>query len=162
MISIKFTNLKSITSHLLVKDTFDGWLLTEGQIYTHSLFTINGRVNPDFTIQAPSDALDSFNRWLLLRPVCYEIIKGKQLPTFFKFVFKLPSDRLADIAGSSGGFNVNDIDGLFINIKYDKGIISLTTGISLKVFTLDKTPEKVFDSYVLNIMDSNKIEYTIL
>lgn len=166
MISIKFSNLKNITSHLLVKDTFNNWLLTEGQIYTHSLFTISGKVNPDYANNTDenehsTNLSNEYNSWQLLRPICYEIIKGKQLPTSFKFVLKLSTDKIKEVIDNSD-FKSTDIDGLFINIKYEKGILSLTTGTSIKIFTLDKSVDKAFDSYVLKFIDSNQIEYTIL
>ena len=41
-----------------------------------------------------------------------------------------------------------NIANLFLNIKYDKGVLSYTTGTSLNIFTLDKSLEKAFDSYI--------------
>ena len=41
-----------------------------------------------------------------------------------------------------------NIANLFLNIKYDKGVLSYTTGTSLNIFTIDKSLEKAFDLYI--------------
>ncbi|MDD6571894.1 MAG: DUF5721 family protein [Thermoflexaceae bacterium] len=162
MISAKITNLKTFTSHLLVKDTFSGWSLVEAQILTHSVFTINGRKNPSYFTQEEQDDTDTgdYNPWELLRPVCYEIIKGKNLPSYFKFVFRLDACNTKKILSSLSDYKESDIDGLFLNIKYENGSLTLTTGTSLKIFTLDKSLDKTFDAFITRFLDDNSIEYS--
>lgn len=163
MISTKITNLKIFTSHLLVKDTFAKFYLVESQIHTHSVFTINGHINPSYFSADERENLTGaeYNEWRMLRPVCYEIIKGKNLPSYFKFIFRLDDETSHDLLRELPDFKETDIDGLYINIKYENGSLTLTTGTSLKIFTLDKSLDKAFDSFLIHFLDSNSIEYTI-
>lgn len=167
MISLKINNLKNFTSHLLVKDTFAQFLLVEGQINTHSSFTINGRINEHYYTQEDWEHMQSeglsldFTQWGQLRPVCYEIIKGKNLPTSFKFILKLNSTQVLSILTELTDYNIQDIGGFFLNIKYDADALTIVTGTSLNTFTLDKTPDKVFDNYVTQFLEKHSIDYTI-
>lgn len=150
MISLKINNLKNFTSHLLVKDTFNKWQLVEGTIATHSVFQINGRINSDFfTADDLNEFPDKYNHWSSLRPICYEIIKGNSLPTYFKFVFRL------DV------IDEDSVDGQFVNVKYENGVLNVTTGISMKIFTPDKSAEKQFDSYITQFFIDNSIDFSI-
>ena len=42
MIALKLTNVKACMSHLLLMDTFDSFLLIEGEIMTFNTFKIDG------------------------------------------------------------------------------------------------------------------------
>ena len=44
--------------------------------------------------------------------------------------------------------NPQDVSALFLNIYYENGALTVTTGTSLKVFTLDKTLEHLWDDTV--------------
>lgn len=163
MISAKITNLKTFTSHLLVKDTFFPFCLAEAQIQTHSVFNINGRINPSYFPAKEQENMDTsgYNTWELLRPICYEIIKGRNLPSYFKFIFRLNTENTRELLLGFPDFKETDIDGLFINIKYENGSLTLTTGTSLKIFTLEKSLDKAFDAFITRFLDENSIEYMI-
>lgn len=163
MISLKINNLKNFTSQLLVKDTFSNFYLVEANIHTHSTFTINGRVNTSYysTEELENQGDHEFNTWDKLRPICYEIIKGRNLPSYFKFIFRLDTEHTNKIISSFPEFKDTDVDGFFINVKYESGSLTITTGTSLKIFTLDKSLEKAFDSYITVFFDKNSIEYSI-
>ena len=48
MISFKVNDINNFMQHLLVKETFDNYLLCEGQIDTSNSFSLNGRINAAF------------------------------------------------------------------------------------------------------------------
>lgn len=162
MISVKINNLKDFTSKLFVKEVFDEMYLVSATIQTHSTFQIEGKTNEAFYSDTDALAVNEYTYWKLLRPICFEMIKGKQLPCYFKFVLKLTPVQMQELLASDSTWNVNDIAGLFLNIKYEQGCITLTTGTSLKIFTLDKGLEQLFDHYVTQFLEQNSIEYTIL
>lgn len=165
MICVKINNLKDFTSKLFVKDVFDEMYLTGATIRTHSTFQIEGRTNPDFFPDSDSLGLEEYNSWKMLRPICFEIIKGKQLPCFFKIVLKLSPAQvqrfLQQLPENVLSIKPADIAGLFVNIKYELGIITLTTGTSLTVFTLDKEPEKQFDQSICQFLTNHDIDFSI-
>lgn len=162
MISVKINNLKTFSSHLLVKDTFSSFLLVDAQIQTHSTFQISGRKNPSYFTEEEEDSSPSeYNPWSLLRPICYEIIKGRQLPAYFKFVFRLDEENLRKLLLTLPDFSEKDVDGLYLNVKYENGILSLTTGTALKIFTLDKALDKAFDHFLTSFLDNYSIDFSI-
>ncbi len=161
MIFLKINDMKCFTSLLLVKDAFEAMELVEGTIKTHSTFVIDGKKNTSYFSDMDEEPENEYNTWEKLRPVCYEIIKGKQLPLYFKFVFRLDKNRTEKLLAELPDFDITDITGLFLNIKYENGVLSLTTGTSLKIFTLDKSLDKVFDLFTTAFLTEHSIDYSI-
>lgn len=48
-----------------------------------------------------------------------------------------------------------DINGLFLNIKFESNKLSCTTGTSLKTFSLDKSVEEAWDRYAAEFLRQN-------
>ena len=85
-------------NHLLVADTFDPFLLEEATISTALTVTIDGHINKDFY---PADErgedcipweLQSFSK---IKGLCFDLIKGKHTPLYFKFVLHMQPDKAA-------------------------------------------------------------------
>lgn len=164
MISLKINNLKDFTSKLFVGDTFVDWLLVEATIHTHSRFQISGELNPQFfsAEELEEESMEQYNSWKLLRPICFEIIRGKHLPTAFKFIFRLPSTIVSELLQANSDYKPDDISGMDINIRYDNGSLTITTGLSLRIFTLDKSLEKSLEQYLVSFLEQQNVDYTIL
>ncbi len=161
MIFLKINDIKGFTSLLLVKDTLEQMELWEGTIKTHSTFVIDGTKNTPYFTDTDEEPQSRYNTWERLRPVCYEIIKGNHLPTYFKFVFRLDEKRTTGIVSQTPDFKPEDVTGLFLNIKYENNTLSLTTGTSLSYFTLDKTLEKAFDRFVCGFLTEHRIDFSL-
>lgn len=162
MISLSITDIKTFMSHLLIKDTFDDFLLSEAVISTSNTFTINGQINKSFYTDEELACLDdtTYSDWAKLKPFSFSLIKGSKVPSHLKVVFLLSQkDTLKLISNSSVNFDPADVKGLFLNIKYSDGSLSIVTGTSLGVFTLDKTLEHNFDSYVKSFLSDNSIAF---
>ena len=158
MIAIKIKQPKVFMSKLLTSDTFDRFLLEEAQIETFNTFTINGRIHKDFykgssDVENPDD-LGEFSEWERLRPICLDLIKGKQTPLKLKFVL-----RLAD--KDKEGISPLEFSPC-INISYSSGEIIVITGISYSTFTLDKDAEKAWDKYIPSFLESNGIDIELI
>ena len=73
-------------------ESFDNFLVLEAVVATATTVTIDGRLNQEFLDNSDSDqentenAKDRLQTWGRVRPVCFELIKGKKLPLFFKVV----------------------------------------------------------------------------
>ena len=48
MTALELTDLKTITAHLFLRNTFDAFCLIEGEITTFNTFHIDGRIHPEF------------------------------------------------------------------------------------------------------------------
>lgn len=161
MISLTIKATKNFMSQLLVKDTFDNWLICEANILTGCTVTIDGSVNKAFyTTEELEKINEAYSFWKNLKPFCFSLIKGNKVPVAMKFVFSLNSDSVKELLSSADTrICTDDISGAFINIKYSDDKINIITGTSLKIFTLDKIFEKTFDNYVKTFLDNAGIEY---
>ena len=56
------------------------------------------------------------------------------------------------IEGNNIDIQPEDVNDLFMNIKFEKDKLTVITGVSLKVFTMDKSLEKAFDNYIQNLI----------
>lgn len=165
MISLKITDVKDFMHKLLVSDEFNRFLLSEATITVYNTFTIDGHINKDFYSgeeleELELDKQNYISYWEKLKPVCFDLIKGKNTPLNFKMVFLLsPSNTEKLLSQSNIALTVNDINGLFLNVKYENGVVNCITGTSIKIFTLDKSLELSWDSMVKKYFTSKNISY---
>lgn len=164
MISLKIIDVKDFMSKLLISDTFNKFLLSEAIITTGNTFTIDGHLNKEFY---STEELEEYNlteqnisSWEALKPFCLELIKGKKTPLHFKIVFLLSSNNVIKLLEQSGmSLSPQDVNGLFLNIKYANNTLHCITGTSLKLFTLDKSIENEWDSMIQKFFKSHEIAF---
>lgn len=159
-INISSSDIKKFMNCLLVKETFDNFLLEEATITTYNTFTIDGHIQSDFYSAEELEALPdkTLSTWGVIRPHCFNLIKGSKLPLRFKIVLKASTAYTEKLLNeNSVGLSVKDVGGLYINIRYDskRSITGEETGnasldcismASLNIFSMDKTLEKAWDS----------------
>ena len=160
MIALRIEDVKAFTSKLFVKEDFDSFLVKEVSIVTYNSFTIDGHIRPGYYSQEEREegGIGEFSSWRMLRPVCFSLIKGRRLPGSFHIVLQLSAaetERFA--AGSGAGIVPEQIQGLYLNIRYEDGVLYCVTGISLNFFTMDKTFEAEWDKAVKGFMRRHEI-----
>lgn len=137
---------KTCMSHLLLKNSFDSFSFIEGDITTFAKFSMNGCLQRDFFDEPPAR---EYALWKDFREYCLGIIKGKRTPVGFKFVFALAPENLPDFILEHGlHIQPEDVQGLYLNFRYDGARLSCITGTSLHLFTLDKSVDHVWDEWV--------------
>ncbi len=162
MIAIRIPKQKNFMAKLLTTDLFDGFLLEEATIETFNTFNINGRIHKEFFRDLNAEAQDipeeEFSKWEKIRPLCLDLIKGRNTPLGFKFVLRLND------ADKSALFKDIDTDMISfgINIKYSQGTVTVTCGVSYSVFTPDKDAEKAWDKYIPSFLEANGIETEVM
>ena len=149
---------KNCMSHLLLKPTFDEFSLVEGSIVTFNKFTIDGFLQKDFYEEAPEK---EYSDWRDLREFCFNIIKGKRTPLSFKFILSLSKADFEKFlsANELDGFRPENIQGLYLNFRYDGTSLQCVTGTSLNMFTLDKSLDTAWDEYVRKFFAQHEIEF---
>ncbi|MBQ5447175.1 MAG: hypothetical protein IIT48_11010 [Lachnospiraceae bacterium] len=155
MISEKINNTHDFMSKLFIDTFFDNFLTAEASIKTYNTFTIDGHLNKYFYSEEEFCDLSEkkFSQWKDLRPICFNIIKGTKPPVKFKIIFALDKQIIRQIISDNKiDFISDNVNELYLNISYENGQVTITTGCSLKVFTLDKSLEKSYDSYILNLL----------
>lgn len=149
MISLKVVDVKNFMSSLLVHNVFDNFLLSELTIHTSKELYISGKLNEDFYSSEELELLNGrkYATWGECKSLAYSFIKGNKLPLSIKIVFLLSDENTEKMIVRSGNkLNLNDINGLFLNMRYDKNGLFLTTGSSIRIFTLDKSLEQLWDN----------------
>ena len=160
MIALRLTSIKDVMSHLLVSETFDSFQFIEGEIVTFNTFTIDGFVQKPFYPEEENIPEDSL--WKTLREYCFTLIKGRKTPLSFKFIFRLsPQNTARLIAQNRLDFTPDQIQGLYLNIRYDGTTLQCITGTSLKTYTMDKSLEKSWDTMVQNFFTQKQIPYDL-
>lgn len=148
---------KSCMAHLLLKDTFDHFSFIEGQITTFNTFQIDGYLQKDFFDEAPEQ---TYSHWKDVREFCFNIIRGKRTPLSFKIVLALNENEYADFLSSHQitTYRPEEIQGLYLNFRYDGSTLQCVTGISMKTFTLDKSLEKEWDQHAESFFKHHGVE----
>lgn len=160
MIALKVEDVKAFTSKLFLKEDFDHFLVKEVNIVTYNSFSIDGHIRPGYYTEEEQkeNQMEHFSSWKMLRPVCFSLIKGKKLPGSFHIVLLMsPHDVEKFIISSGSKVDAEQIQGLYLNIRYEDGALYCVTGTSLNFFTLDKTLETEWDRAVTEFMRSHEI-----
>lgn len=158
-INIPSSEVKKFMNCLLIKETFDNFLLEEASITTYNTFTIDGHIQNDFYSADELENLPdkTLSSWGAIKPHCFNLIKGSKLPLRFKIVLKASISYTEKLLNENPcGLSIKDIGGLYINIRYDTkhtlaGDEAATPSLdcismaSLNIFSMDKTLEKAWD-----------------
>lgn len=81
MESFNVKDVKRFMAKLLLHEDFDQYEVQEAEIVTDIVFKIDGHVQKSFYSEEEYEELGCplLIKWKKLRPICYEIIKGKGL-----------------------------------------------------------------------------------
>lgn len=162
MISLKILDVKSFMNCLLIQTVFDNFLLSEMDIITYNHFHISGNLNKDFysAEELEQKGERKYSTWGELKPIAFSLIKGNKLPLSIKIVFLLAPANVEQVIKKSGlNLSSSDINGLFLNLRFEKGNLNLITGTSIKIFTLDKSLETVWDEDLKAFLKHKEIVY---
>lgn len=160
MLAVQITNLKDFMNKLFVKETFDRFLLSEATLTTFTAYHVDGAYHPEFFGEDQEDTVTRLCPWSRLRPVFFSLIRGKHTPLNFKIIFQLSgqdTERL--LITDNLPFQPEDVFGLYMNVQYDGEKVTVTTGSSLKVFTLDKSLDASWDALAKRFFLRQGIEF---
>ncbi|MEG1458588.1 MAG: DUF5721 family protein [Acetivibrio sp.] len=165
MTAFKIVEIKSFMGQLLLQEVFDNFLVSDIEIQTANFYKINGRLNKNWFEEEEKELISNreYSNWRELKGLVYQIIKGNKSPQSMKLVFQLSKEntmKIVERAGSS--FSMEDVDGLFLNLRYEKGELTLITGTSMKTFTLNKTLEQEWDGNLKQFLKHYEIVFEIL
>lgn len=164
MLALKLTDIKDFMNKLLRTETFDHFLLQEAVIVGAANYVIDGRINQDyFTEEELEEAKltdSSILPFSMLRGNCFDLIKGKKTPTSFKFVFLLsPENQKKTLDSLHSSFTERDIRGFYLNLKFQNQTLTLTTGVSYQIFTMNKSLEEEWDKLVIRFLKQQQIPF---
>lgn len=164
MIALAITDVRDFMNKLLGTEVFDHFLLQEAVIVKDVTFSIDGHISKDFysaeELELQGLTGFSFLPYGSLRPHCLSIFKGRRKPLSFKFVFLLSPPNLEKTLASCGSsFTAADIAGIFFNLRYQSGHLLLTTGISYRSFSPDKSLDHEWDRLMKLFLRQREISF---
>lgn len=140
-------NTKNFMAALLGSEAFDDFLLEKAQIKTYNTFDIDGRVIPEFYDDYEFGY--EFSMWKDMKKICFDLIKGKQLPVSFHFVLQFNPDKIRLLlAEEKCRVEAALVKSLTLNIKYINNEITVITATSFNTFVPDKSVDILWDEYV--------------
>lgn len=162
MIALKITEIGTFINKLLKEGMCDHFLLQEAVITQAVSYTIDGSLHQDY--YSPEELEDlqlqeaSYIPFSMLRPNCLKLMQGKKKPLFFKFIFLLsPENQEKTVSRSGTAFTSRDISGMYLHFTYKNEVLTCTTGISYRMFSLDKSLEQEWDRLVRVFLRQNGI-----
>ncbi len=163
MQAFEISDVKGCMSHILLQDTFDDFLLQEATIQTKASFVIDGAyVDGYYTEEELSSMgeMPSFVPYGEVRSLCFSMIKGKKTPGYFKFVFLASPALIARILEEAdASISAEDISSLALNVRFKDDALYITTGSSLRIFTVDRSIDFAWDSYVSKFLSDHSISF---
>ena len=164
MIALELTDIKDFMNKLLRSEVFDHFLLQEAVITMGATVSINGQITKGFYSDEELEELQltgcRFLPFSMLKGNCFDLIKGKKTPSAFRFVFLLsPKNMEKTIHSVGSSYNPSDVTGMYINLKYQNQLLSLTTGIAYNIFSTDKTLEAEWDKMVMKFLKQHEIAF---
>lgn len=150
MKSYPVEDVKTFMNELLVNEKYDSFYMFETRLKVAMDYYINGKINKEFfDSEEEREALENYVSWENIKNTVFDLIKGTRLPISFKVILMFNRENIERLVEMNNlPINPQDISALFLNIYYENGELMVTTGTSLKVFTLDKSLENIWDDTV--------------
>lgn len=145
-------NANEFMGSLFVKDWLDAMEVVEAEITTFFHIKMDGRRRLEWYDGAEQEQnsrrFGEFITWKEYKQQAYQMIKGKKVPSMFRLVLRMPKKGMERLASVSTDLLPSDIQGAYLNIKYEKKQLSIVTGVSITKFSMDKSIEREWDMQV--------------
>lgn len=150
--------VKPFMAGLLQGKLFHGWELRSAELGLMSRIEIQGGINGDYWTEEEKQSRTSpYLLWDEIQPKIRSLIQGGHTPSFMNITLAVPPSRVPDIAQDF-------VESFLINIRFEtgsrsdisappapksaSGTLIIVTGISARSFSMDKTPERLWDEKV--------------
>ena len=162
MLALTIEDQKLFTRELLTGTTFDSLLLSKAVIHHNIDYVIEGHYNSKFFTKEEWEekGCNLYAAWEEVKPYIFQIMKGKHLPVSFQIVLRASQQTVEKLLSSSGSSLLLDqVEGLFLNIHYNDENLTITTGSSYSLFTMDKSLELAFDEAIKKLIARSHIAF---
>lgn len=164
MTSFQIKQLGAFMHKLLSTDCFDSFLLAEATLTAAATYVIDGHQNKDFYTAEEWDDTSirpyDFATYSSMRPLLFDLVKGKKTPVNFKFVLHLIPEYVAPtLKQGDTSVTADNIRAFVLTIKYDGSALTLVTGTAMKTFLMDKSPDTIWDNAMRKFLSKKEIDY---
>lgn len=150
MLEVPETGVKDFMNKLLKEEIFDGFECRTAIINSFARFEITG-VPAKGKTDAETAEKPIYCLWRTIRPHVFNIIKGSERPKTMKIILAM--------GGSEMELNFPEASALFLNILFDEGKITLTTGTAEKKLSFQKDLDNSWGKYIQDMLQHNNITF---
>lgn len=143
--------VKSFLNELFTNEKYDSFYLFEAKADVSVSYYINGKINKDFYDGEEYEALSDkeYISWHDIKESVLEYIRSDRLPIKLKLILMFNNENIQRLIEMNNlPIHPDNVRALFLNVNYFDDKLSVTTGTSLNVFTLDKSLEELWDKTV--------------
>jgi hypothetical protein len=147
MLGIYIKTIRDFSRLLFLESAFDDFLLSEGRFVTSFTTDFDGSATAE-------DAETPYIRWEQVRPLAFQLIKGKVPPRSFSLALVCPAGKTKALLAQGGEPADEDaLPLLFLNIRYREEKLMLTTGLSEKTFRPHSGAGALWDRQVRRMLE---------
>lgn len=150
MIALQIINVKDFMNKLLTTSAFEDFLLAEASIIHGVTYHIDGHIEPNDILDESSidiqQEITTHIPFLQIQHNIFHLIKGKQTPSYMKFVLLLSPSAQNKFVEKINSLDEGRAESFYLNILFQNGKLLLTSGLSALIFTKDKHLSNEWDN----------------
>lgn len=155
-------DIKTCMNCMLRREDFDDFLLSEASITTGISCVIDGHLTEGFYTPEELETMglsqERCMRYEKIRPLCFDMIKGRRTPQSFQFVFLASGEQIRDFLKKEQILlQEREIANLSLNVRFFHQELAITCPVTLNTFTLDKTVEQAWERWICAFMKERGI-----
>lgn len=166
MLALKIPGIKNFMNGMLGGTLFDPFLTVEGNLVTSVTYTIDGHINMDYFPEEDRNEEKhpyAFQPWSDTKVVVYDLIKGSNVPLYMRFMLELKPEKAAEmLKNASPETDFSFVKALILNIKYENGAITITTGTSYSTFVMNHDADIIWDKSIQKYLSGKGIDFELL
>lgn len=145
MLAFTIPDTRHFMALLLKGDAFDDFAFRQGEISAFAYVSIDGKRDLDYYDETVTEPWCS---WSEIKPLVFQAVKGKKTPKNMKLVLSLSQEKTASFPNTKA---------LFWNLLFREDTLLCTLSAAQESFSLDKTHEAQWESWVLNFCQQHGI-----
>lgn len=155
MVTLTLSNVKDFMNRLLLTPTFDDWGFQGAEVIALTQYSIAGTLNSRYLSEA--ERASRKTEGLLfseVRKVLASIIKAGRTPSLMKMVLVCPVSLL-------DGHTSIGAESYLMTIHFQDGVLKVTGGISMRVFSMDRSDAQFWDAHFPKVLSRLQIAFNL-
>lgn len=144
-------DIKTFLNGLFKDERYESFYLFSIKLEAAVSYEIDGKINKAFFSEDELSQLNNMEYicWKDVKKTVLDYLNKGKLPVKMKLILMFNKDNVNRLIEMNNiPIHPNNVRALFMNVIYSDNRLSITTGTSLNVFTMDKTLEELWDKTV--------------
>lgn len=143
--------IKEYLNGLFTEERYESFYLFSVKLDASVSYEIDGKINKEFYSEDELGQLENreYICWKDIKKSVLRFMSNGKLPVRMKLILMFNKDNVNRLIEMNNiPIHPDNVRALFMNILYSDNRLSITTGTSLNVFTMDKSLEELWDKTV--------------